>query len=282
MRLRDAANRFDQTPCRDAYDALATPFYGQLSAYNDPRDGLTVARRVLEVQPGTTVPVRRVIRAGSEDWLVGHYNEDVSFGQPIRHKYILQQAPNSVMLQTKDQALSSGGVSAFAGISWDKPISDPATTADLFSSYRIYLSAAESVNKDDIIKAGSSLYEVNQADLTFAGFLLVQATLLEPDALTTATFTQQGGYDPTTGGFTVTNGPTINLLRMRFKENYHFDDPLAPGYQAGDLRFFVRKVDQTLAKPGDKLTVNGASWTVVHAADDAAQGCWSLHVRRAA
>lgn len=279
MRLAAAASRFDKVLCQDAYTP-ATQLYGQLDVFDDSRrDGVTVLRRVLSVAGGTAIPARRALTIHGEQWIVGTHESDSYKGEVIRDKFVLQRAHGACTIRTIDQALiGSGGVSAYGAKLWVKDMKEIEVSSKLSPFFHIYLSSYETVAVGSVISLLGREHIVRNTFLSAAGFLVAESDELVAGAIQAGTFYPRS-YAPATDAITDGAPVALQVLRLRFQDEYEYLQAAAPKMEAGDIRVMIRKnVTAAPPKANDKLVLPDATWLVISVSDESSG--WGLHLRR--
>jgi hypothetical protein len=279
MDLAAVASYFDRTICTDTF-TWSEWFYGQLDLFDDSRrDGATVVRRILSVAPDVIMPARRVLTIHDEQWLVGTNEFDSFQGSVIRDKYVLHRADGECTVQTVAQALSTGGTATYAGKVWIKDAKEPGQSSTFEGFFNLYLPPSESVEAGQILGLGGRLHLARNCFVSVAGFLAVEVDELPVDALVSGTFIPRA-YAPLTDLNTSGTPVTVNVLRLRWQNDYAYPTAAAEKFAEGDIKGLVRKAALAApAKPNDLLTLPDGSWQVVAIADE--DLCWGLHLRRA-
>lgn len=277
MRLADAARYFDKTLCQDAV-APATSFLGQLDLFDDSkRDGATVARRVLSVAPSVVMPASRLLLIAGEVWIVGAHQMDAFRGQVVRDKHIIHRAVGAAALQTIGQTLSTGGTPTYAGKLWVKDFKEQEISSTLEGFFNLYLPQGAVAPNGSIVSVAGRLHMVRNSFVSAAGFLVAECSELAVDALVSATYSSMV-YSPLTDTEVPTN-TAVNLLRVRFQDDYAYSSESSPKLEPGDIKGYVRKAVITTAKVNHKVTVGATPWRVQTVSDEG--DCWGLHLRHA-
>jgi hypothetical protein len=278
MRLVAAARHFDRTLCQDAF-APGTQFYAQLDVYDDSkRDGATVVRRVLSVASGVSIPARRVLTVLGEQWIVGANQDDHYRGVLLRRKYVVQRA-SAASIQTIAQALGTAGtVSTYASKLWVKDLKEVDISSKLAGFFNIYLPTYETVAAGTLVTVSGRLHIVRNFFVSAAGFLVAEADELALTALTVGTYTPQT-YTPATDERAAGTPVALNVLRLRFQDQFAYANQAEPKYEEGDFRAIIRKADVASAKTNDLLTLGGEPYEILAVSNEG--DCWGLHLRHA-
>lgn len=274
MRLLDAAKYFDRLVVADAYTP-ATTFKGQLSLFDDSmRDGTTVVRRVLSVDPAVTMPSRGVVCFSGRNWLVGQAAPDSYDGVDIRHRYVLHHAQTSAVVKTPGEALAaSAGLTAYASRLWIKDLKEVEVSSDFLSLFGIYFSPSETINEGSLIQLDGRWHMIRSSLKTAAGFRVAVSEELPEPVLESAMF---GGrvYNPVTDAYS--NTPlSVQALRLRYQAHFRYKSEAAQKFDKGDMQVLVLKSVVT-PKAGDQVTLSDGAWNVESVVDEAP--VWSLHV----
>lgn len=281
MRLSVAASYFDKTLCADTFNS-GTTFYGQLDIFDDSkRDGATVARRVLSVDPAVVIPARRVITIAGEQWIIGTSQADSFNGASIRVKYILHRAHGAATVKSAAQVLgTAGSLATYASKLWVKDLKEVEVSSKLSGFFNIYLPTPDAIAASNVVSVLGRLHLVRNFYLSAAGFNVAECDELPIDALTVGTYTPMtfsAANDDRTPGA----GVALNVLRLRFQDLYQYLNDAEPKYVDGDLRVLIRKADVATAKVNDQFTVGGEVYEVLSVANEDAGACWGLHLRHA-
>lgn len=276
MKLRNAARRFDRLLCFDAYSPV-TPFLGQFGLYDDAvRDGLTVERRILSVDPDVVVPARRVISAGGYTWILGDHAPDFFNEEAIRHKYIVHQATHLGTIKTIQQALSgAAGTSAYMAAAWIKGAKQIEINSMLYDSFTIYMSATETVDARHVIEYGSRLYLVRDVYDALSGILAATSDELAEPALGTITLRGRT-YSAVADSYTNSDA-SVQALRVRWQAHFDYLSQSSVDYERGDCQVMLPKTVTPTTK--HQLLMSDGTWNVLSVIDE--DTYWSVHARRA-
>jgi hypothetical protein len=277
MDLATAAGFFDALLCVDTFSPVHT-FYAQLDVFDDSRrDGTTVARRVLSVEPGTRIPPKRVITIGAEKWLVGMSESDYFMGDAVRQKYILHRADGAAVIQRAEQLVTSGGASTYAAAVWIKDMKEAEESSRFQGFYNVYLPSSETVIEGDLITLNNEYYRARNAFLSTAGFLVAESDRLPADLVASAVYTQSV-YDPVTESFSGGVATTISLIVLRWQTNYEYGSASAEKYAPGDVHGVVAKAALPApARAGNVVVFASRTWEVISVDDEGTS--WGLHLR---
>lgn len=281
MRLSVAARYFDKTLCADSFN-LGTTFRGQLDLFDDSkRDGATVARRVLSVDPAVTIPARRVIRISGEDWIVGASQADSFNGAAIRVKYILQRAHGAATVKSVAQVLgTAGSLATYGGKLWVKDLKEVEVSSKLSGFFNLYMPTPDAVDAGNVITLLNRVHIVRNIYLSAAGFNVAECDELAIDAVTVGTYTPMT-FSAANDDRTPSAGVALNVLRLRYQDEYQYLNEAEPKYAVGDLRVLIRKADVATARVNDQFTVGGEVYEILSVADEDGGLCWGLHLKHA-
>lgn len=278
MRLATAARHFDRTLCQDTF-LPSTQFYGQFDVFDDSkRDGATVVRRVLSLSPSVAIPPRRVVTVLDEQWIIGEHQDDHYRGAFLRRKYIVQRA-SAASIQSIAQALGTAGtVLTYASKLWVKDLKEAEVSSKLLGFFNIYLPSGETLAIGNLITVAGRVHIVRNTFLSAAGFLVAEADELELTALTVGSYVPQT-YTPATDERAAGAPVALNVLRLRWQDQYAYANQAEPKYEEGDFRAIIRKADVAAAKTNDLLTLGGEPFEILAVSNEG--DCWGLHLRHA-
>lgn len=276
-----AADFFDRTECADAYSP-SSKFLAQLNLFDDSmRDGTTVVRRVISLGAGVALPTRRAILVHGEVFLIGGLHIDSFFGEVIRKKYVLHRADGLASVKTADQALRAlAGSSLYASRLWVKDLKELEISSRLSSFFSIYAAPNESLAIGSFVLLGGRWHIARNSMIGAAGFLVVEADELPPDALTTAVYSLKSGqvYNPATDVIAPSSSPTVAVLYHRWQDDFVYQRMGAEKFADGDIVAHVSKTAVANAVAGDSFVLNGTTYRVLSVRDDGA-GAWTLQGR---
>jgi hypothetical protein len=266
MRIKEAARRFDNTPCSDAYSGSLS-FMGQLALYDDSkRDNEVGERRVISTSPDITLPLRRVVAAAGLKFIIGKGSPDTYKGEVIRMGYTAHEATHLARVQTLGQACrDEAGFTAWAATAWIKNASDGQNSSDLTPEVNLHFAQDEPVTQSMVITMGTARYLARLARVAPAGTLIVLADLMLEPSIDTASLTT-GTWDPVTETMSGTS-VSVRVLRARWQSLYEYRNSEAPKFGTSDLQVVVAKSLLT-AQPGQKLTMSDGAWLVSAVADE--------------
>lgn len=274
MKLKRVAAYFNRTRCADAYtgDFL---FKGQLDVYTEGvRDGVTIQRRVLELEPELQIPSRRCVSFGRENWIIGARNVDMFMGDEIRNKYAIQRAEGLAKVTTLAQALDVVPTSQemFASPIWVRTSKEVAEDSEEFNQLNIYVAQVENVGIRSLVELANRVYIVKESYLSTAGFtaLVVEMldepvhTQLQVETLRLDPFTQQ----PLPGG-------TYPCVHLRWQAAFRYLSQMTPTFERGDEQFVVPAHAEV--PPGSAIKVGANRYRVVGTQDQ--DGVLYVHAR---
>jgi hypothetical protein len=277
VKLSKAASHFDKTVCADTANP-GTTFLAQLDVFDDSkRDGPTVARRILSVDPAVSMPAGRVLTIAGEQWLVGTHQADQFRGATIRDKYILHRALGAATVRTAAEAIAStGGTSTYAGRLWVKDIREQEASSSLTSFLNVFLPSPVAAAVGAIIGLSGKLHLVRNSYLSAAGFTVAEVDELA-SAVVAGTYTPRT-YTAATDTEAAGTPVPLNLLPTRFFDDYAYATAASEKFEPGDVRALIRKVDVAAPKAKDILAYGGVTWRVFSVADEGTS--WGLHLRK--
>lgn len=270
MDLADAANHFNNTPCKDAYTGRPS-FYAQLSLYDDvKRDSEAGERRILSVSPSTVIPARRCVAAAGTRWIIGRGNSDTFRGEVIRVGYIAHEATHLATVLTLEQAcLNQPGFTAYAGRAWVKDSAYTEHSSTLAPQYHINFAEGEPVQVGQLVRFGSDYHIVRSIIHGAAGTLIAVCEHLTESVIEEVSVFS-GVYNPvedsTTGAFV-----TIRLVRVRWQSLFEYRNNVAPKFGPADIQLAIAKT--ALVKPlGASVTLSDGKWKIDSALSEG--GVW--------
>lgn len=277
MRLHRAASHFDKSSAVDAYTPGAS-LYGQFDIYDDSkRDGLTVKRRVLSMDPSVAIPSRRVVTSNGITWIVGLGAVDYFSGSAIRVKYVVQAADGLAQVRSFYQVLSgSSGLSAYASSVWDKGAKEVEISSGITPVFSLFFAESEPIIERDIVILGTDWYIVRSVYPSEAGFLVAACDRLDAPVLDTVSVVTQA-YSPITDGTTDTS-VSVSMIRIRWQSNFEYLTETSEDYERGDIQGVILKSAATPAPGSQVITSDSVKWRVVSTIDMGT--VWSVHLRR--
>lgn len=282
MKLSAVAAYFDRLPVLDAYSG-ASLGKAQLDLFDDTkRDGVTAIRRALSVKAGWVPPTRRVIALDGQPFIVGSRHFDTFGASAIRDKFVLHPADGLCSAFTGHDLLTTGatGQQLYAAKAWVKDVKDISTTSYLQSQYVAYAAMGEPVVQGNfLLMPGGSLLRVHNTYHSIAGYLAMECSELEPDALTSVQFTSQvQSYDPVLEVYGSPSITAVPAIVTRFLDDYEFRNEKMSDAYLGDLRVRLRAADVPGISNGDTISLRGRDWRVI-SVDSRPDSTWSVQVR---
>jgi hypothetical protein len=276
MKLKAAAKRFDKLPCADAYSSAAL-FKGQFNLYDDSvRDGMTVERRVLSVDPSITIPARRAIRADGFNWLIGDCSPDYYNAEAIRHKYPVHLAEGLATLKTIANVLAgAAGTTAYTGTFFNKGSKEIEVSSGVFDVLTAYFAKGEPVAERTMISLGGRWLLVRDIYNVSSGFLAAVVDELPEPVVESATFATRT-YNPISDAYTQST-TAVTVVRVRWQSTFEYLSKASETYERGDVQCMIPKT--VTPKIEDKVTLSDGTWRVVSVLDESTH--WSAHLRRA-
>lgn len=276
MRLRAAAQYFDDTPVYDAYTGEYL-WPCQFSSFNDANAvGSTSTRRVLSIAPGLELPARRAIKVFDDFWLVGDGNPDSWKGEVIRQSFNMKKATALVNVLTAAEACAGAvGTQAYAQAIYFKDTVNSLNNADYDPFWNYFISPSETVGKGSFIRDGARLLRVRSSYLPLEDLRIAQSDEVDAGPLT-ASFLP-GTYDPATDSFSGA-ATAAQVVVMDFTKLYSYLTQASERVASGDMNALVPKATLT-PQVGRSVTFSGVTWKITGV--DSEQDCWLLHLRRA-
>lgn len=259
LTLAEASCFFDLTPVLDPTTS-GVLFYAQLDLYDDAkRDSATAYRRVMSVQPGTTIPASRVISVLGRRWLVGTLETD-GLATAHRDKYVLHPANDSVNVSRLPGFLSATVASTVWGdIEWVKDAKAEAVTSSLVPMYTAYLPSSTDVREYDVVWSGTLACIVEAVRHAPSGVTTALCrSLLEP--VVTATLNTRT-YDPVVGDYTASVPTPVSCLKLPREGLYLYDSQGSARNKEGDVTLVLPASTAVATK--DTLTLGSAAWGVL-------------------
>ncbi|OFV49701.1 MULTISPECIES: hypothetical protein [Oligella] len=274
MKLSNVVKYFNNTPYYCAYtgDLMG---YGQLDVWDDSkRDGLTVQRRIFEVDVGSPMPSRGVITFEGDHWLVGFLNKDLFQGRVHREKYVLHQAEEEVDYRSiKEHLEDAEGVGIFAARVWIKTTSQVEISSEKFNQMQVFTSRSEPVEVGDVFTFSSKQYIVTEVYPSTAGHQVSICEELDKGALEVGVVSDEV-YDPITETMQTTDKP-IKVFKLRWQSHFDYLSLATPNFERGD----IQGATLTQLETGTVLTLSNVRWRVNHVQQR--EGVYFHHLRRA-
>lgn len=274
MRLIAAARRFDRLTFADAY-VPATTFLGQMDVFDDSRrDGLTVDRRILSVDPAVTMPARKTLLVDGGTWLVGDSERDYFGTEAIRHKHVLHRASEIVAVKTFAETIAaSAGYSAWASRIWVKGSKEIEISSDVTSVYGVYFAEGETLAEGTLIFMSGRWHLIQLLYSSTAGFQVALSDELPEPVRVSATFSKRV-YVPSNDTYTTTPTAYSGVL-VRWQSYFRYPQRGADVFKAGDRVLMVLKTDVTPVA-GDKVSIGTANYVIKAILDEGL--CWGTHL----
>lgn len=276
MRLKDAARRFNDAQATDAYTGEEL-FKCAFTSYDDhAASGATARRRTLSVPELTVIPTRSAINLYTEIWLVGAGSADSFAGSVVRKAYAMRKATDLAKLGSPSQSIrATGQTPAFVQKQFFKDSYDQLTESDSNIAWNVFVSPIEVVPIGSFIVTTDITLRVRKTYLPVEGLRVAECDELEPDALQTAVFIENGAYNSLTDSYTTTAISSLVYI-VDYNKLYHRHTAADAPYEPGDLAVLVPTVSLT-PKVGAHLTLLGISWRVLTVQLEL--DCWLLHIR---
>lgn len=273
MKLHKVAQRFNNTPCNDAYTGEFV-FYGQFDVYPEAvRDGISTQRRVLELAPHTQIPPRRTVSYEDTVWIIGERNIDVFRGKVIREKFPVQKSNGLATVKTmKEVAEGLAGFQAHAGAVFSRTAKQVEESSGEFVQMTMYFANVETIRPSNIIEQSGRYYIVREQYQATAGHLGVLTEELEQPFIEEVE--SSGEYDPITE--TYKPGGVIRIVRLRWQTDFQYFSQMTPTFERGDMQV-VTSV-QSEVEVGSVLDLSDGPWKVVRV--DLRNEVKYLHLRR--
>lgn len=235
MKLTNVVKYFNNTPYFCAYTGAEMGF-GQLDVYDESkRDGLTVQRRIFEVEVGSPVPDRGVITFEGDHWLVGFKNKDLFRGRVHREKYVLHQAEEEVDYRSiKEHLEDVQGFGIFAARVWTRTAAQIEESSEKFNQLQVFTSRSEPVEVGDIFTFTKQQYIVTEIYNSTAGHQVSLCEELEKDTLETVNI-KASTWDPITEEYAEQNRE-IKLFKLRWQTNFDYLSLATPKFERGDIQ----------------------------------------------
>lgn len=274
MKLSNVVKRFNNTPYFCAYtgDEMG---YGQLDVWDDSkRDGLTVQRRIFEVEVGSPMPQRGVITFEGDHWLVGHLNKDLFRGKVHREKYVLHQAEEKVDYRSiKEHLEDAEGVGIFAARVWTKTAAQVEISSEKFNQMQVFTSRSEPVEVGDVFTFSEKQYISTEVYPSTAGHQVSICEELDAEALEVGEIIAEK-YNPITEEMTAVKTP-IKVFKLRWQSHFDYLSLATPNFERGD----IQGATLTPLDNGTIVTLSDVRWKVQHMQPKG--GVYFHHLRRA-
>lgn len=275
MKLKNVAKYFNDTRCYDSYSGVHL-FDGQFNVYSEGvRDGITVQRRVLELEPGTPIPARRSVEFGGDHWLIGGRNFDMFKGELIREKYVLHRAEDLAQIHTvQTLLLNQTPHEAYGAQVWVKTAKQIEIDSEEFDILNIYFAQGEPVNPHHLVVIGGRTHLVKETYPATAGHLAAISERIDDPVVDTAK--TEGKYDMVTEEYGV--GSTFKVVRLRWQSDFKYMSQMTPKFERGDMQ--LATLTTNVVNAGSKIKLSDGDWYVIGTQDR--DGARYIHVRRTA
>lgn len=285
MKLSAASAYFNKTTFSNAY-VPSEKVLGRLLAQDDnSRDSLSTERRTLAVAPGTTLPARRVLTLGGQQWVVGGRSVDYHGGEALHEHYVLHRAEGLAQVLSYEEALSiAPGQSMYAGRLWVKDTKEQTESSRQYPQYQFFISSSEYIldaTRHDgegsevnvLIVMDGRWHVVRNIIHTAGGFqMAVTDQLPEPVVAPVQYSTME--YSRMLDKKTPTT-KTINAVNLRWQVAYDYITESSEKFKTGDRQIAVLKSDVT-PQAGDEVTLVQGKYTVK--AKVSQGNLWFVHV----
>jgi hypothetical protein len=274
MRLKNIANKFDNTVAKDSY-GLAT-FKCQLAPLELFKiDGVAVKKRSMSTSPDVSIPARGVVSIDGEHYMVGASTPDFWKGAVIRRNYVIQGADGLAELTSiADKLGAVASTKAYASLVFSRYLPEAADSSRYPPQYQLFLAGSESAPANSLVKMGDNWYIVKQSYVSSSGLRIALANMLDAPLFETATLATRT-YNPVTDTY-ASSTASVPIMRVKWQEHYEYLTASTVPYVRGDMQVIMLK--SSTPKPPDNLTLSDGVWRVLSVVDEGAQ--WSIHVRR--
>jgi hypothetical protein len=286
MKLSAVSAFFNQTTFSDAY----RPFVkvkGRLLAQDDnSRDSLSTERRVLAVKPGTSVPARRVLTLGGQQWIVGGRSMNFHGDEALHEHYTLHRAEGLVKVLSYEEALSiAPGQSMYAGRLWVKDDREETESSRQYPKYQFFLSPTENIldptrvdwegsEVNVLITMDNRWYLVRDIISTAGGFQMAVTDQLPEPVIAMVAFSSMA-YDMGLDKKVATT-KNVNAINLRWQASFDYTTAYSEKFEPGDRQLAVLKSDLT-PQAGDTVKLGPKPFKVM---SKISQGnLWFVHIR---
>jgi hypothetical protein len=276
MEFSDVATYFDDDEIFDAYTGELL-FMGHTSQHDDhTSSGATARRRTLSAAVCTAAPARRVVRWYDTYWLVGNNNTDAFQGVEVRRSYGLKKSSGIMTVVTPGgAALGTAGVDFHAHKEYYRDMTDALTSSDMDVMWNIFCPRGEPVFKGSFLRQGATLFRVRNVYESVDEYIIAEADQFDADALTSATFTENGPLNLVTETATIIS-TAVQVVQTDVPKYYTFRTEAEATAKPGDHTVFVAKSAIT-PKVGANFTMLGVKWRVITVASEG--DSWALRAR---
>lgn len=259
-KLIRTAQRFDQTPCNDAYTGSFL-FNGQLKAWPEVlRDSEVAARRVLSCAPSIMMPSRRAIAVGSDVYLIGSGNTDQWKGQPIRVGYPATKADGLAVLSGLDQlCLGQNGIQVYTGKSWIKNDAFTQQDSHLNPKHQVFFSNSETITPGKAVILGSTMMLIRAVYEAPTGLIIADCDEMMLPNVTAVTL-ETKVFDPVSNTSS-SSTTSVTVVRLRWQSMFQYMASSSPTFKSGDEQAVVAK---SVASPtiGSVFVMPDGRWRV--------------------
>lgn len=271
MTLVEAASFFDESVFTDTYGV--STFNGQLLPFSDStRSGDTTRRRILEVAPSVTIPVRYTVTSSSgQVYLVSLGAEDFFDGDAIRMKYPVVPVSDQFVIRDIGELLAGSGGSTdsymLPSYIHKNSVEDQSENV---STYNVFHSRYYTVSPGDILYGGGKYYRAREGSrVDDIGFGVVHAVLLESPTAT-LDYTSNGDLDVITDTYTPTVTSNVPCFVEQIVFDFHHTAVGANSVQPADRAVSFLKSDVASVATRDTIGSyrvltfddNGTFWTI--------------------
>lgn len=256
MKLHAAATHFNRMVCRDAYTGTFL-FKAQLGLFDDSKkDTEGSERRIIEVGPEVTLPLRRVIDAGGVKFILGHGHRDSALGKTIRVKHVAHEATALGKIRTLEElCLGLVGVDAYCARAWIKDSKEISESSELIGVNHIHFSSTETVKVNRTVLMDGQLHLVRKVNEGAAGTLIATCDELETPTVENVTFNKVT-LDKVTETKTI-DAHAVNVLKVRWQSLFRYDDSLSQSFKADECQIIVAKASLTPVVGSEVVMADG-------------------------
>ena len=260
MKLTQVSRYFDRTPVLDP-ETGAELFRAQISNYDgSKRDAFTAYRRIMSVAPEIDIPLKRVVRAHDEVWIVGDGHVD-GWSEPHRRKHIVHQAAGRARVWSLAGYLANDPPNdTWADLQWVVDRAEEEVGSHKPQMYVAVMSNTERVREHDVVQVGDERLFVQAAAYHASGFLEARGILQLGGASDVTLNVQRRTYDPVTGKYTTATVATAHTLNVRWQELYLYGNQLDERFQEGDTVFAVPA--ETQVQMEDSISFLGRAYSI--------------------
>lgn len=258
MRLHAVANKFNKTPCLDAYTGEYL-FDGQLGLYDDnKRDSETSERRVLSLSPDVTLPPRRVVEAAGARFILGSGYPDVHNGKLIRQGVVAHEAPFLSQIRTIEEAcLDQLGKQAWTGSTWFKNLAYREQDSNLTPMFHLHFAVTEELVPGLLLTFDRWLYIIRSLNYGPAGTQIATCEQVPEPSIERVTITGTT-YEPVSDTMGATQH-VVRTVRLRWQSLFEYRHNLAPKFGPGDVQLAFAASAFT-PKAGQAVEMSDGRW----------------------